>query len=84
VTNILDGFRLFADLVNDSLTEFSYDADLAGLSYNCAAVSTGLWVSLAGYNDKMGVLAKNVLEKVRGLVVDGERLRVMKEQVIIT
>ena len=41
-------FRLFADLVNDSLTEFSYDADLAGLSYNYASHSFGTQLIIGG------------------------------------
>jgi insulysin len=34
-----------------------------------------------GYNDKMAVLVKHVLEKIKGLVVRPDRLAVMKEQV---
>lgn len=67
-------------LVNDALTEFSYDAELAGLTYDFSATPLGLFVSLGGYNDKMNLLTRHVLEKAKGLVVDGERLAVMKEQ----
>ncbi|KII88123.1 hypothetical protein PLICRDRAFT_160956 [Plicaturopsis crispa FD-325 SS-3] len=73
--------RLFADLVNDALAEFSYDADLAGLRYSFANHTLGVWVSLSGYNDKMGVLARHVLEKVKHIVADPVRLEVMKEQI---
>lgn len=73
--------RLYSDIVNDSLTEFSYDADLAGLSYNFVQHTSGLFVSMNGYNDKMTVLVKHVLEKIKGLAVDPTRLAVMKEQV---
>ena len=34
-----------------------------------------------GYNDKMSVLVRHVLEKVKGLVVDPKRLAVVKEEV---
>jgi insulysin len=71
---------LYAALVNDALTEFSYDADLAGLTYGFSATPLGVFVSLGGYNDKMNVLAQHVLEKAKGLIVDSERLAVMKEQ----
>jgi secreted Zn-dependent insulinase-like peptidase len=73
--------RLYTDLVTDSLAEFSYDADLAGLQYTFASHSLGLWVTLSGYNDKLPVLAHHVLEKIKDIEVDPERLRVMKEQV---
>ncbi|KAF8163442.1 Metalloenzyme, LuxS/M16 peptidase-like protein [Crassisporium funariophilum] len=72
--------RLYTDIVNDSLTEFSYDADLAGLSYNLMPHSTGLFITMNGYNDKMSVLVRHVLEKVKGLVVNPERLSVIKDQ----
>ncbi|TFK42449.1 Metalloenzyme, LuxS/M16 peptidase-like protein [Crucibulum laeve] len=72
--------RLYSDIVNDSLTEFAYDADLAGLSYNFIQHTTGLYVAMNGYNDKMPVLVKHVLEKVKGLIVRPDRLAVLKEQ----
>jgi insulysin len=71
---------LYADLVNDALTEYSYDAELAGLTYQFNSHALGIWVTLSGYNDKLHVLAKHVLEKARSLVVNPERLEVMKEQ----
>ena len=74
-------FRLFADLVGDSLTEFSYDADLAGLSYNYASHSFGTQLVIGGYNDKLPVLLHHICEKIKGLTVKQDRLNVMKEQV---
>ena len=71
---------MFTDLVTDSLSEFSYDADLAGLSYSCIS-HKGISVTLQGYNDKMSVLVQHVLEKVRNLEVLEDRMRVMIEQV---
>jgi insulysin len=73
--------RLFTDLVTDSLTEFSYDAELAGLEYSFASHTQGLWVTLSGYNDKLPVLAHHVLERIKDIKVDPERLRVIKEHV---
>ena len=73
--------RLYSDIVNDSLSEYSYAADLAGLSYKFMQHPNGLFVSMNGYNDKMSVLVQHVLEKIKGLVVNPQRLTVMKEQV---
>lgn len=73
--------RLFVDLVQDSLTEFAYDADLAGLRYDFGATVLGLYISLGGYNDKLHVLTQHVLEKIRNLEIKEDRLEVMKEQV---
>ncbi|KAL0571049.1 metalloprotease [Marasmius crinis-equi] len=72
--------RLYTDLITESLTEFAYDAELAGLKYDCHSSSKGLYVVLRGYNDKMGVLAEKVLERVKSLRVDGERLKVVIER----
>lgn len=71
---------LYADLVNDALTEFSYDADLAGLSYNLFSHSNGLYMTMSGYNDKMAVLVQHILEKLKNTPVDENRLASMKEQ----
>lgn len=80
---VYDSFieRLFSDLVNDTLTEFAYDADLAGLSYNFSAAARGLYVTLSGYNDKLHVLAKDVVERVKTVQIKADRLEVMKDQV---
>ena len=69
------------DLVNDSLTELVYDADLAGLHYDVQLHPEGIFMSVSGYNDKLHVLAKRVLERVKNLEISAERLAVIKEQV---
>jgi insulysin len=73
--------RLLVDLVNDSLTEFVYDAELAGLNYTFTSNSLGTLVTVEGYNDKLPVLARYLLERIRGLNIRPERLAVAKEQV---
>lgn len=73
--------RLYSDLVTDSLTEFSYDADLAGITYSFLTHASGLYVSMNGYNDKVIVLVQHVLERVKQITVRPERLIVMKEEI---
>ncbi|CDO75620.1 hypothetical protein BN946_scf184840.g3 [Trametes cinnabarina] len=73
--------RLLVDLVEDALAEVTYDADLAGLSYSLSNEVEGLSVSVGGYNDKLHVLLRTVLAKLRGLQVQPDRLRVLKEKV---
>jgi len=70
-----------ASLITDALTEFAYDAELAGLSYGISDASDGLSLAVGGYNEKAHVLLKRVLEKARTLVVDPHRFEVIKEQV---
>ncbi|KAG8912214.1 Insulinase (Peptidase M16) [Tulasnella sp. 408] len=72
--------RLYVDLVRDSLTEFAYDADLAGLAYDVNIHAEGISVVVSGYNEKLVVLLKVVLDKVKDLEVQEDRFNVLKEQ----
>ncbi|KAI0062244.1 hypothetical protein BV25DRAFT_1804109 [Artomyces pyxidatus] len=76
--------KLFAELVSDSLTEYSYDASVAGLDYHFAASTLGIFIIVNGYNDKLHVLLRNVVEKVKNLEIRADRLEVMKEQACLT
>ena len=67
--------------MTDALTEYSYDADLAGLTYSFEASSLGFYVAISGYNDKLHVLLRDVLEKAKSLEVRADRLGIMKEKV---
>jgi len=67
--------------VNDSLAEFSYNAEIAGLAYKLVQNSTGLTLTASGYNDKMPLLLEHILDRIKTLNVNPERLEVMKEQV---
>ena len=39
--------------VRDALSEHSYAAEIAGVSYSLGASETGVSISLGGYNDKI-------------------------------
>lgn len=71
---------LYADLVRDALNEYMYAAELAGLNYNFAPATNGLYATMSGYNDKLSTLVQCVLEKVKTLSIDPHRLEVMREQ----
>nr|GAT43337.1 insulin-degrading enzyme [Mycena chlorophos]GAT43339.1 insulin-degrading enzyme [Mycena chlorophos] len=73
--------KLYSDIITDSLTEYAYDASLAMLDYRFIGHSGGLYIAINGYNDKLAVLVKHVLEKIKSSAVDPARLKVMKEQV---
>jgi len=59
--------ELWSLAVQEELSEFAYDAQMAGLSYSVGAASTGLVVSFGGYNDKLPVLLAAVAEKMASL-----------------
>jgi len=71
---------IYCDLVRDALTEYSYDAELAGLDYSLSASVFGLEVSVVGYNDKMAVLLEKVLLSMRDLEIKPDRFRIIKER----
>ncbi|GAA6021682.1 hypothetical protein JCM11491_001357 [Sporobolomyces phaffii] len=72
--------RLFTELVRDSLNEYSYDADLAGLSYSFEQQGDGILLNADGYNDKLAVLLRVVVERMKGLKVDPKRFDIIVDQ----
>jgi insulysin len=72
--------KLFTDLVRDALEEYSYDAEIAGLQYNVTLDSRGLFVEVAGYNDKLSVLLEQVLITMRDLEIKDDRFDIIKER----
>lgn len=72
--------RLYVDLVEESLDEYAYDADIAGLSYTVSENAQGLNIELNGFNDKMTVLLEKVLLGIRDLEIKKERFDVIKER----
>ncbi|GFS16143.1 insulin-degrading enzyme-like [Elysia marginata] len=70
---------LFTQLFDDALTEYSYMAEIAGLRYSLDSSIYGLTLSVKGYNDKLTILLKKILEKMATFVVDPNRLAIFKE-----
>jgi insulysin len=73
--------RMLVELIKDALTEYSYDAELAGLGYNIEAQGDAIGLSVDGYNDKLPVLLRYVLEEFKKFKVDGERFELIRDQV---
>lgn len=73
--------RMMVELVKDALSEFTYDAEVAGLLYNVDSQLDGLVAVVAGYNDKLSHLLQSVLDTLTKLVVDEKRFAIVKDQV---
>lgn len=73
---------MYKELIEDSLKEYSYDAEIAGLRYAVAPHSTGLDIQVSGYNDKMPVLLEKVLVSMRDLEVKQDRFEIVKEALL--
>ncbi|KAK7686016.1 hypothetical protein QCA50_010827 [Cerrena zonata] len=72
--------RLLTDLLEDDLAEVTYDAELAGLDYSVTNYRGGILASVNGYNDKLGALLDTLLLRLKTLVINPDRLKVMAEQ----
>lgn len=73
---------LYVRLVNDQLTEFSYDADLAGLSYSLYKHVRGFTVRVSGYDDKQTVLVERIVDALRHPKIADDRFEIAKENMI--
>jgi insulysin len=72
--------QLYCSLVQDSLNEYSYDADLAGLSYALSSDSLGLSITVVGYNDKMALLLEKLLSHMKDFELKESRFDIYKER----
>ena len=74
--------RLFCALVKDSLMEYSYDAEIAGLDYELSLYGPDLGIEVNGYSDKMAVLLEKVVTSMRDLDIKADRFSIMKERMV--
>ncbi|KAI0795391.1 LuxS/MPP-like metallohydrolase [Abortiporus biennis] len=72
--------RLLIDVLEDDLSEITYDAELAGLANGLSNHRGGFVVSVSGYNDKLGVLLNTILERLKNLSIKPDRFGVIAEQ----
>ncbi|KAJ3109732.1 Insulinase (Peptidase M16) [Phlyctochytrium bullatum] len=74
--------RFFVDLVEDSLIEESYNAELAGLYYSFSTLVEGFELRVAGYTDKLSALLQKVIHTMRHLEISPERFTAVKEEIV--
>jgi insulysin len=73
--------NLFVELLCDSLTEYTYSAELAGLKYNIKPTNYGLNIGLSGFSDKMDILLETLFERMTTFRIDQQRFNILKESV---
>jgi secreted Zn-dependent insulinase-like peptidase len=73
---------LLARLINDSLTQSTYPALLAGLGFNFGASASGFSVGISGYNDKQPEFLGFVLDQVLTAPLQPERFASIKQSLI--
>ncbi|EME43644.1 hypothetical protein DOTSEDRAFT_72866 [Dothistroma septosporum NZE10] len=70
---VVECARVYKELVDDSLSTYAYDAELAGLEYGISLHDDAFEISISGYNDKMHVLLEKVLVSMRDLEIKQDR-----------
>lgn len=71
--------ELYTKMVNDSLSEFSYPASLAGLDYRLYNHSRGFTVRISGYDDKQEQLLTKILAQLKNSEFDEKRFMQIKD-----
>jgi len=74
--------RLYVAMVNDELNEFSYAANLAGLSYSLYKHIRGVTVRISGYSDKQDILLKRIIAALSRPRLDPQRFRILKQDLV--
>jgi len=59
--------EIWCRCVEEALSEFAYDAEVAGVKYSLALRSGAISLVVAGFNDKLSVLLSAVTEKMRSM-----------------
>ncbi|XP_017891518.1 insulin-degrading enzyme isoform X2 [Ceratina calcarata] len=73
---------LFVLLFRDSLNEYAYAADIAGLKWELNNSKYGMTLGIGGYDDKQHVLLDKIIDKMINFKVDPKRFEILKESYV--
>uniref|UniRef100_A0A646QDK3 Insulin-degrading enzyme n=1 Tax=Hemiscolopendra marginata TaxID=943146 RepID=A0A646QDK3_9MYRI len=73
---------MLVQLFRDSLTEYSYAAELAGLGYSLSNTKYGMILYIKGYNDKQHILLGKIMDILTNFEIDPKRFDILKEAYI--
>ncbi|KAI8322211.1 hypothetical protein GQ54DRAFT_328450 [Martensiomyces pterosporus] len=73
--------QLFVLILKDSLSEITYDAQVAGLWFDIRDSADGIFLHLDGFNDKLPRLLEILLKALRSHKVDDTRFEVYSREV---
>ncbi|MGS0683431.1 insulinase family protein [Shewanella sp. 125m-7] len=74
--------RLYVEMLLDYLTEYTYQAEVAGLSYNIYPHQGGITLHLTGFTGKQEVLLELVIAKARERNFTQSRFDLIKRQIL--
>ena len=64
--------KLYKEYLNEALTEFTYDAAVAGLEYSCDFTQRGVSLTFGGFNDKLAAYIESVSNRIASFVPTDE------------
>ncbi|WP_227545891.1 insulinase family protein [Marinobacter fonticola] len=73
---------LLVDSIRDNLNAYAYPAQLAGLDYAVYNHLRGITLRVGGYDDKLHVLLRRIMNQVAGPEIDSERFEINRKQLI--
>ncbi|CAG2108411.1 unnamed protein product, partial [Medioppia subpectinata] len=71
--------ELFSQLFRDSVNEYLYAAEMAGLWFSMSSGLTGITIYFGGYNDKLNALVTTILDQLIAFKIDAKRFEVFKD-----
>ncbi|MGM8892205.1 hypothetical protein ACS8FA_15330, partial [Psychrobacter sp. 1Y1] len=74
--------RLYVEMLLDYLTEYTYQAEVAGLSYNIYPHQGGITLHLTGFTGKQEALLELVIAKARERNFTQSRFDLIKRQIL--
>ncbi len=74
--------QLYVAMVNDELSEFSYPADLAGLSYSLYKHIRGVTIRISGYSDKQDILLRRIVAALDRPRLDPQRFEILRQDLV--
>lgn len=70
---------LLVKSLNESLSQFTYDASLAGLDYKIDRKEFGIQINVQGYSEKAPMLFNEILKQFKSLKVSEESFNIYKQ-----
>lgn len=74
--------HMFVQLFRDSINEYAYAAELAGLQWDFSNSKYGITLGIGGYDNKLRVLLEKIMNRMITFHVDPKRFEILKENYI--
>ncbi|KAG1283773.1 hypothetical protein G6F66_010823 [Rhizopus arrhizus] len=71
---------LYIGLLSDSLTEYSYNAELAGLNYYLTQETEGIMLYVGGFSHKLSLLLEKVISRMKDICIEQDRFDMIKDE----